>query len=47
MPLINNDRIGRALARIGFTAALLASLAAALCIAGLVALAVWLLLGTR
>ena len=40
MPLINNDRIGRILARIGFTAALLASVAAALCVTGLITLAV-------
>jgi hypothetical protein len=47
MPLINNDRIGRLVARVGFTAALLASIAAALCLAGLAALAVWLWLGTH
>jgi hypothetical protein len=47
MPLINNDRIGRIVARIGFTAALLASVAALLCVAGLITIAVWLWLGTR
>ena len=47
MPLINNDRLGHIVARIGRAAALLGLTAAALCIAGLITLAVWLWLAMR